>query len=105
MSEPFLGEIRVVSFQFAPRGWASCDGALLPIAQNQALFALLGTTWGGDGRVTFRLPNLTGQPMVGASSVDRVGPQTATQPPHGGTQPALSLHFIIALTGIFPSRS
>ncbi|MDB5987294.1 MAG: phage Tail Collar domain protein [Nevskia sp.] len=58
MAEPFLSEIKVFSFSFAPKGWAMCNGQLLPINQNQALFSLLGTTYGGDGRVTFALPNL-----------------------------------------------
>ena len=61
MSEPFLSEIRIMSFNFAPRGWAKCDGQLLPINQNQALFSLLGTTYGGDGRVNFALPDLRGR--------------------------------------------
>ena len=60
MAEPFLAEIRIVSFNFAPKGWAQCNGQLLPINQNQALFSLLGTTYGGDGRVNFALPNLQG---------------------------------------------
>src|SRR5713226_5645555 len=58
MAEPFLSEIRIFSFGFAPKGWAMCNGQLLPINQNQALFSLLGTTFGGDGRVNFGLPNL-----------------------------------------------
>jgi len=58
MAEPFLSEIRIMSFGFAPKGWAQCNGQLLPINQNQALFSLLGTTYGGDGRVNFGLPNL-----------------------------------------------
>jgi len=61
MSEPFLSEIKIVSFNFAPRGWALCNGQLLPINQNQALFSLLGTTYGGDGRVNFSLPDLRGR--------------------------------------------
>src|SRR5512147_2633045 len=61
MSTPYLAEIRIVSFNYAPRGWALCNGQLLPINQNQALFALLGTTYGGDGRTTFALPNLQGR--------------------------------------------
>jgi microcystin-dependent protein len=61
MSEPFLSEIKIVSFNFAPKGWALCNGQLLPINQNQALFSLLGTTYGGDGRVNFALPNLQGR--------------------------------------------
>jgi microcystin-dependent protein len=61
MSEPFLGQIKLFGFNFAPRGWAFCDGQLLPINQNQALFSLLGTTYGGDGRTTFALPDLRGR--------------------------------------------
>ncbi|SEC28664.1 Microcystin-dependent protein [Rhizobiales bacterium GAS188] len=61
MSTPFLSEIRVVSFNFPPKGWALCNGQLMPINQNQALFSLLGTTYGGDGRVNFGLPNLQGR--------------------------------------------
>ncbi len=61
MSEPFLAEVKIVGFTFAPRGWAQCDGQILPIAQNQALFSLLGTTYGGDGRTTFALPDLRGR--------------------------------------------
>ena len=60
MAEPFLSEIRIMSFSFAPKGWAMCNGQLMPINQNQALFSLLGTTYGGDGRTTFGLPNLQG---------------------------------------------
>ena len=60
MAEPFLAEIRLMSFNFAPKGWALCNGQLMSIQQNQALFSLLGTTYGGDGRVTFGLPNLQG---------------------------------------------
>jgi microcystin-dependent protein len=58
MAEPFLSEIRIMSFDFAPKGWAQCNGQLLPINQNQPLFSLLGTTYGGDGRVNFALPDL-----------------------------------------------
>ncbi|WP_431470555.1 phage tail protein [Sphingosinithalassobacter sp. LHW66-3] len=61
MAEPFLSEIRLFSFNFAPKGWALCNGQLLPINQNQALFSLLGTTFGGDGRVNFALPDLRGR--------------------------------------------
>src|SRR4051794_12970439 len=59
--DPFVAEIRIFPFNFAPRGWAFCNGQLLPISQNTALFALLGTTYGGDGRSTFALPNLQGR--------------------------------------------
>lgn len=65
MSDPFVAEIRVVGFNFAPRGWALCDGQLLPISQNTALFSLLGTTYGGDGKSTFALPNIQGEVVVG----------------------------------------
>lgn len=58
MTEPFIGEIQTFGFNYAPRGWAQCNGALLPIRQNTALFALIGTTYGGDGTTTFALPNL-----------------------------------------------
>jgi microcystin-dependent protein len=61
MSSPFLSEIKIMSFNFAPKGWAMCNGQLLPINQNQALFSLLGTTYGGDGRVNFALPDLRGR--------------------------------------------
>jgi len=61
MAEPFLAELRIVSFNFAPKGWATANGQLLPINQNQALFSLLGTTYGGDGRVNFALPDLRGR--------------------------------------------
>ncbi|MDQ6615277.1 MAG: tail fiber protein [Actinomycetota bacterium] len=61
MSEPFLGEIRVFGFNFAPQGWATCSGQILPISQNTALFSLLGTTYGGNGQTTFALPDLRGR--------------------------------------------
>jgi len=64
MATPFLSEIKIVSFNFPPKGWALCNGQLLPINQNQALFSLLGTTYGGDGRVNFALPNLQGRVPV-----------------------------------------
>src|SRR3954454_13749443 len=64
MSEPFLSEIKIMSFNFAPKGWAMCNGQILPINQNQALFALLGTTYGGDGQTTFALPNLQGKTPI-----------------------------------------
>src|SRR3984885_3745155 len=61
MSQPFLGQLALFSFGYAPRGWALCKGQLMAINQNQALFSLLGTTYGGDGRTTFALPNLQGR--------------------------------------------
>ncbi len=64
MSEPFLSEVKMVGFDFAPRGWAFCDGQILPINQNQSLYSLLGTTYGGDGRTSFGLPDLRGRTPV-----------------------------------------
>ncbi len=75
MSDPFIAEIRIVPFNFAPRGWAWCNGQLMSISQNTALFSLVGTTYGGDGRVTFGLPDLQGR-----------------APMHPGQGPGLSLH-------------
>jgi len=80
--DPFLGEIRAFGFNFAPQGWAQCNGQVMPINQNQALFALLGTTYGGDGRTTFALPTLSGIPAG----------------------PGITVPYCIALQGIFPSR-
>jgi microcystin-dependent protein len=75
MADPFVAEIRIFPFNFAPKGWAFCDGQLLPISQNTALFSLLGTTYGGDGKSTFALPDLQGN-----------------APMHPGQGPGLSLH-------------
>lgn len=63
-TEPFLGQIAFVAFNFAPRGWAECNGQILPIAQNQALFSLIGTTYGGDGMTTFALPDMRGRVLI-----------------------------------------
>ena len=79
MAEPFLSEIRVFSFNFAPRGWALCNGQLLPINQNQALFSLLGTTYGGDGRVTFGLPDLQGRVPIHVGSGHTLGERAGEQ--------------------------
>jgi microcystin-dependent protein len=169
MSEPFIAEVRIFAGNFAPRGWAFCNGQLLPISQNTALFSLVGTTYGGDGRSTFGLPDLQGRaamhPGRGAGLTDRrLGEKggtatetlsTAQSPPHshsvfafsdassvspaadlglgnaplyatpgalttmdagavdpvgGGqahnnVQPYLGMYFIIALVGLYPSRS
>ena len=64
MSEPFLAEVRIFGFDFAPQGWALCDGQILPINQNQSLFSLVGTTYGGDGRTSFGLPDLRGRSPI-----------------------------------------
>ncbi len=68
MSEPFLAEIRIVGFNFAPRGWAFCNGQILPINQNQSLYSLLGTTYGGDGRTSFALPDVRGRVPIHVGS-------------------------------------
>lgn len=73
MSEPFLGEIKMTSFGFAPRGWAFCNGQLLSIIRNQALFSILGTSYGGDGRATFALPDLRGRMPVHGAIVGELG--------------------------------
>lgn len=82
MADPFLSEIRIMSFNFPPRGWALCDGQLLPINQNQALFSLLGTTYGGDGRVNFALPDLRARTPIhmggGHTLGERAGEQAHT---------------------------
>lgn len=66
MADPFMAEIRIFTYTFPPRGWADCNGQLMTISQNTAMFSLLGTTYGGDGRSTFALPNLTGSVPIGA---------------------------------------
>ena len=142
MSEPFIAEVRMFAGNFAPRGWAFCDGQLLPIAQNTALFSLIGTIYGGDGRTTTALPDLQGRtPMhpgrgpgltsrrvgqrVGSginaptgdavTAINSVGrelnyvasnkQQTLTRADQAGSgSPTLSVHFIIALQGLYPSR-
>src|SRR5271169_5248417 len=73
MAAPFLGEIEAFPFNFAPKGWAFCTGQLLPINQNQALFALLGTNYGGDGRTNFALPDLRGRVPIGFSGAHVLG--------------------------------
>jgi microcystin-dependent protein len=79
MAEPFLSEIRIMSFVFPPKGWALCDGQLLPINQNQALFSLLGTTFGGDGRVNFGLPDLRGRTPIHVGSGHTLGEKGGEQ--------------------------
>ena len=81
MAEPFLSEIRLFTFNFPPKGWAFCNGQLLPINQNQALFSLLGTTYGGDGQTTFALPDLRGRAPVHFGSSFNLG-QRAGQEAH-----------------------
>lgn len=79
MAEPFLSEIRLMSFVFAPKGWALCNGQLLPINQNQALFSLLGTTYGGNGSVNFALPDLRGRTPIHAGSGHTLGERGGEQ--------------------------
>ncbi len=169
MAEPFLGEIKAIGFGFPPRGWALCDGQLLPISSNSALFSLLGTTYGGDGRTNFALPDLRGRVPVHPGNGAGVNPVSWGQrfgasnhnlsvnqlPPHthrsraatggeadrttpagnypaeaaayssagggaaeagdtgstgsgaafGLAQPSLGIYYVIALVGIYPSRS
>lgn len=80
MEQQFLGQIAIFPYMFAPRGWSTCEGQLLPIAQYSALFSLLGTNFGGDGRTTFALPDLR------------------------GNEPASNIHYYIAMQGIYPMR-
>jgi microcystin-dependent protein len=79
MAEPFLSEVRIFSFVFAPKGWALCNGQLLPINQNQALFSLLGTTFGGDGRVNFALPDLRARVPIHVGSGHTLGERGGEQ--------------------------
>ena len=161
---PYLGEIRIVSFNFAPKGWALCNGSLVTISQNQALFSILGTTFGGDGRVNFGLPDFRGRtaiytgksftlgqsggedqhtlttqempthshPGVGSSNAPNAAPpgnnfwatyklysgpptnspmsgnavaNAGSSQPHQNLSPYLTLNFIVALQGIFPTRN
>ena len=131
--EPYLGEIRVFAGNYLPRGWAFCNGYELPIAQNEALFSILGTTYGGDGRTTFALPDLRGQTPIHAGQGPHLShhplgqrgglEQTKRQamqiksgsetditvfsgfPPEANNmQPYLAVNFIIALEGLYPPR-
>ena len=83
MADPFVAELRIFPFNFAPKGWAFCDGQLLPLSQNTALFSLLGTTYGGDGKSTFALPDLQGNAAM-----------------HPGQGPGLSLHDLVETGGV-----
>lgn len=167
MSEPFLAEIKIIGFNFAPRGWAYCDGQILPINQNQSLYSLLGTNYGGDGRTSFALPDLRSRSPLhkgdyyqlaqkgGEETTTLVGSQLAAHThsfqaavdngdkftiknnrvlgqstnfiygdvaaltsmnsgtgattgggqAHSNMQPSLTLAFVIALKGLFPSRN
>jgi microcystin-dependent protein len=91
MAEPFLSEIRLMSFTYAPKGWAQCNGQLLPINQNQALFSLLGTTYGGDGRVNFALPDLRGRVPMHSGSGHTLG-ERGGEVAHTLSQSELPMH-------------
>ena len=91
MAEPFLSEIRIMSFVFPPKGWALCNGQTLPINQNQALFSLLGTTYGGNGQTTFALPNLRGQVPIHFGNGHVLG-ESAGQEAHTITQSEMPAH-------------
>src|ERR671919_477254 len=95
MAEPFIGEIRLFSFVFAPKGWALCNGQLLPINQNQALFSLLGTTYGGDGRVNFALPDLRDRVPIHVGNGHTLG-EKAGQSAHTLTQSEMPQHIHFA---------
>ena len=135
--EPFIGEIRMFAGNFAPGGWAFCDGQLLSISQNSALFSLLGTIYGGDGRTSFALPDLRGRVPIhaghgkgisnvrvgqkGGAEMQRLGKANLLKDASGKTfeantvlssypevysrDPYLGVNYIIALVGIYPSRS
>lgn len=91
MSQPFMSEIKIVTFNFPPKGWAFCNGQLLPINQNQALFSLLGTTYGGDGRVNFGLPNLQGRVPMHMGSGHTLG-ERGGETAHTLTVPEMPQH-------------
>lgn len=117
--ESYLGDVKLVAFNFQQRGWMECDGRLLPISQNTALFSLLGTMYGGDGRTTFALPDLRGRVPVGVGNGPGLNPvkqgeKTGGQQiaggekedPNTGTQtPTLGLRYLICVQGMFPSRN
>jgi microcystin-dependent protein len=114
MGTPFLGEIRPMSFNFPPRGWAQCNGQLLPINQNQPLFSLLGTTYGGDGRTTFALPNLRGRVPVGSGAGKNLGESAGSEtvaltpsqiPQHIHTLSAMRTAATTGSPGIFASSA
>jgi len=96
MSEPFLGQLMIVGFNFAPRGWAFCDGQILSIAQNTALFSLLGTTYGGNGQTTFALPDLRGRVPVhagqGPGLTDRTLGESSGQETHTLISSEMPMH-------------
>jgi microcystin-dependent protein len=109
MAEPFLSEIRIMSFVFAPKGWALCNGQLMPINQNQALFSLLGTTFGGDGRVNFALPDNRGRTPIHVGNGHTLGERGGEQA-HTISMAEMSFHTHVlnassqAANAILPSQ-
>lgn len=112
--EGFIGEVRMFAGDFAPKTWAFCEGQLLPIVQHQALFSILGTMYGGNGKTTFALPNLKGRTPVHASEMNPQGsagggtPVARAQGEEQGTTrtvPYQEIRYIICLQGLFPSRN
>lgn len=115
--EGMLGEVRMFAGNFAPRGWATCEGQLLAISQHQALFSILGTTYGGDGRTTFALPDLRGRAPIQTGTGRGLTPARLGQKGGASTkvkkgddaivpgQPTLAINYIICMRGVFPSRS
>lgn len=104
MSEPFLSEIKLLSFNFPPKGWAYCNGQFLPINQNQALFALLGTTYGGNGQTTFALPDLRGRVPIHMGSGHTLG-ERAGASAHTLSTAQLPAHTHVALGSETPSET
>jgi len=115
--EPLIGQVTMFAGNFPPRGWAFCDGQLLPISAHSSLFSILGTTYGGDGRATFALPDLRGrapvhvgtgpglEPVQLGAKVGQ-GPEVHSDlPSKTNVQSGLGMYFIIALEGIFPART
>lgn len=104
MATPFLSEIRIFSFTFAPKGWAFCNGQLLPINQNQALFSLMGTTYGGDGKTTFALPNLQGRMPIHEGAGFTLG-QVGGEQNHTLISPEMPLHTHAATASSNPANA
>jgi microcystin-dependent protein len=116
MTDAFMGEISIFAGTYAPKGWAFCNGQLLPINQNQALFSLLGTSYGGDGQKTFALPDLRSRVPVHAGTESglpdvALGEKGGSIPNSDGTGsgysagPYLGVNFIIAIDGAYPARA
>ena len=105
MSEPYIGEIRMVGFNFAPRGFANCDGQLLPINQYQSLYSILGTTYGGDGRVTFGLPDLRGRVPLHAGNPPAPEPPRNPGQKGGAEEHTLAANEIPAHRHSFPASA